>query len=101
MNLESVETMRSSTSIVVAAKDQISCDLAGEEVILDLKSGVYYGLDAVGARIWQFMQEPRSIAQIRELIMAEYEVDRSECESDLMEFLGTLVENGLVVEIKT
>jgi hypothetical protein len=39
----------SSDSIVVAAKDQVSSDLGGEVAILDLKVGVYYGLDEVGA----------------------------------------------------
>jgi hypothetical protein len=37
------------TSTVVAAKDQVSCDLVGEAVILDMKSGIYYGLNPVGA----------------------------------------------------
>ena len=39
----------SDRSIVVAAKDQVSCDLAGEAAILNMKNGVYYGLDPVGA----------------------------------------------------
>ena len=45
---------------MVATKDQVSCDLAGEAAILNIKSGVYYGLDPVGARIWNLMQEPRA-----------------------------------------
>ena len=49
----------SDRSVVVATKDQVSCDLAGEAAILNIKSGVYYGLDPVGARIWTLMQEPR------------------------------------------
>jgi hypothetical protein len=47
-------------SIVVATKDQVSSDLGGEVAILDLKAGVYYGLDTVGARIWNLIQEPRA-----------------------------------------
>ena len=52
----------SDRSVVVAAKDQVSCDLAGEAAILNIKSGVYYGLDPVGARIWSLVQEPRKVA---------------------------------------
>jgi len=37
---------------VFASKDQISCDLAGEAAILELKSGTYFGLDEVGAVVW-------------------------------------------------
>ncbi len=91
-----LEMSLSVKSIVVAAKDQICCDLAGEEVILDLRSGVYYGLDAVGARIWRLLQSETSIADIRDTIMSEYEVEREQCEADLLEFLTTMAGNGLV-----
>jgi hypothetical protein len=96
MNAESVESMLSPTSIIVAAKDQISCDLGGEEVILDLRSGVYFGLDAVGARIWQLLKEPTTLANIRDVVMSEYDVERELCEAELQEFFETLVQNGLV-----
>ncbi len=46
------------------SRDQISCDLAGEAPILNLKSGVYFGLDAVGARIWSLLQKPVMLAEI-------------------------------------
>ena len=41
-------------SSIVASKNAVSCDLAGESVILDMKSGKYFALDDVGTRIWQF-----------------------------------------------
>ncbi len=40
----------SERSIVVVANEQVSCDLSGDAVILQLKDGVYYGLDGVGGR---------------------------------------------------
>jgi hypothetical protein len=43
---------------VVATKEQASTDLGGEAAILNLRNGVYYGLDPVGARIWNIIQEP-------------------------------------------
>ena len=58
----------SDRSVVVATKDQVSCDLAGEAAILNIKNGVYYGLDPVGARIWNLMQEPRAVAEIQNAI---------------------------------
>jgi hypothetical protein len=40
---------------------RVSCNLAGEAVILNTKSGIYFGLKPVGARIWELVQEPRTI----------------------------------------
>ena len=85
-------------SIVVAVKDQVSSDLAGEIVILDLTRGVYYGLDAVGAHIWALLQEPRSVEAIRDAILAEYEVEPERCEHDLLALLGNL-ESAHLIEV--
>lgn len=88
--------MISTESIVVASSNQVSSDLAGEAVILDLDSGTYYGLDAVGLRVWNLVKEPRTVAQIVSAIVAEYEVDRGRCEKDLLALLDRLASNGLI-----
>lgn len=72
--------MVSNCSRVVATKEQVSSVLAGEAVILDLKSGVYYGLNDVGARIWNLLQEPRKVDEIRDTLLAEYSVEPEQCD---------------------
>ncbi len=88
--------MVSGSSTVVAAKDQVSSDLGGEVAILDLKAGVYYGLDAVGARIWSLIQEPRTVNEIRDILLEEYDVEPERCERDLLALLRRLADEGLV-----
>ena len=83
-------------SVVVAAKDQVSSDLGEEVVILNLKNGVYYGLDEVGARIWGLIQEPKAVEEIRDVLLDEYEVEVERCERDLLALLEELVADGLV-----
>jgi hypothetical protein len=89
----------SGSSVVVVAKDQISCDLAGEAAILNVKTGLYYGLDPVGARIWDLMQQPLPVAEIQNAITSEYDVEPERCASDLAELLQKLLAEGLI-EIK-
>jgi hypothetical protein len=86
----------SGSSTVVAAKDQVSSDLRGEVAILDLKAGVYYGLDAVGARIWSLIEEPRTVNEIRDILLEEYDVEPERCERDLLALLRRLADEGLV-----
>jgi len=83
-------------AIIVATKQQVSCDLGEEAAILNMKNSVYYGLDPVGARIWQLLQQPRSIAEIRDVIASEYDVSAERAESDLRELIGKLLSEGLV-----
>lgn len=94
-----MSSMISDRSVVVAAKDQVSCDLAGEAAILNIKSGVYYGLDPVGARIWTLMQEPRAVAEIQNTITGEYDVEPERCARDLIGLLEKLLAEGLI-EVK-
>ena len=84
-------------SLVQASPAQVSCDLGGEAAILNLNTGTYYGLDPVGARIWSFLATPKTVAQVRDSVLAEYEVDSARCESDLFALLDALAAAGLVL----
>jgi hypothetical protein len=86
----------SKNSIIAAAKEQVSCDLAGEAAILDLKSGQYYGLNSIGARIWSLIQEPHSISEVLHTLLEEYDVDASQCEQDLFALVQKLSASGLI-----
>ena len=83
-------------SAIVVSAEQVSCDLAGEAAILNLKDGVYYGLDPVGARIWKLIQQPRTFGEIRDTLLAEYEVDASSLELDMRDLLDQLAEHQLI-----
>lgn len=80
------------TATVRATREQVSCDLAEEIVVLSLADGAYYGLNPVAARIWELIQEPRSIRDIRDRLLEEYAVEPDRCTRDLEEVLELLLE---------
>ena len=88
--------MISRSSIIVASKEQVSCDFNGESVILSFKNDSYYGLSPVGTFIWELIKEPKTFGQIKEALLANYEVDPDECERDLLELVNDLLANELV-----
>lgn len=83
----------------MATPEQVSSDLAGESVILNLKTGMYFGLNEVGASVWNLLQQPRSVTDICTQILDEYEVDSEQCERDVLTLLNELIESDLI-EIK-
>ncbi len=83
-------------SVVVVSKDQMASDVAGETVILGLTAGRYYGVDAVGARVWQLIQTPTAFADLRRAIVSEYDVEPARCEADLLALLQKMADAGLV-----
>jgi hypothetical protein len=96
MTVPSLEKNMTLSNVVQAVKNQVSCDLAGEAAILDLKVGMYYGLNSTGAEIWKLLQEPTRIQKIHQFLLENYEVDKKECENDLLDLLETLQARGLI-----
>jgi hypothetical protein len=84
------------SSIVVAADEQISSDLGGESVILNMKTGVYHGLNEVGARVWDLIEKPKAVKQIKQVLLEEYEVEADVCTDDLFSLLNSLKNAGLI-----
>ena len=83
-------------SVVIAAREQVSCPLGEEAAILNMKNSVYYGLNPVGARVWNLLQQARSVGELRDTILEEYEVETDRCERDLFELLEKMRSEGLI-----
>ena len=71
-------------------------ELDGESILLNLDSGVYYGLDEVGTRMWTVLTESESIGVAYETLLAEYAVEPDELRADLTRLVGELLEQGLL-----
>lgn len=85
--------------IYKAITEQLSGDLGGEAVILSLKTGKYYGLNTLGARIWELLQTPRSTAVIEATILSEFDVGADECSTEVRSFIDLLKSEGLVESV--
>ena len=81
---------------VVAGRGQLSAKLSGEAVILGLADSVYYGLDGAGARIWELVQQPATLASVADTLAAEFDVEREIAMRDLVDLARTLQQRGLL-----
>ena len=76
---------------------QVMARQVGQEtVILDLASGTYFGLDPVGARIWQLMVECKTLAEVCQSMLAEYEVTGEKIEFDVLALAQELSAKQLI-----
>ena len=71
--------------------------LGDEAVILNLSTGIYFGLDIVGTRMWQLISECGSTEKIGEALLAEYEVEESQVRQDLALLIQQLKDKGLLI----
>ncbi|MEM9665694.1 MAG: PqqD family protein [Bacteroidota bacterium] len=81
---------------VRAVSQQVSSELTGEAVILNLNDGIYYGLNEVGARIWTLVQEGTVFRSIKETLLQEYDVPEDQCDAEVRRILEEMHTYGLV-----
>lgn len=83
-------------SRVAARPDVVSCELGGGAALLDMESGVYFGLNAIAARIWTHLGSPVQVESILGDLVATYEVEPARARDDLLRTLATLKDSGLI-----
>lgn len=74
----------------------MSRQVGDEAVILDLSSGTYFGLDPIGARVWQLLADGANLPQVVTTLLAEYEVAQEQLQQDVQALVDDLVTRGLV-----
>lgn len=81
---------------IKVSPDVISQEVSGETVILDLNSENYFGLDEIGTRIWQLVEETGDLETIFQRMLEEYEVEEDQLEEDLEKLISEVEKIGLV-----
>lgn len=84
------------TDIVCVSASQVASRVGDEFAILDLEHSAYYGLDRVGARIWELIQQPTRLSVVLESVLAEFDVDEITARADLLALIDDLNEKCLV-----
>lgn len=89
MNLPSIDDR-------LALSDQVvSRELSGESVLLDLKSGLYFGLNGVGTRVWNMVAQGGSLRDVNAALLAEFDAPATAIEAEVLRFAGELCQHGL------
>ena len=86
------------TTILSRREGLMTADMNGSAVMMDIMTGKYYNLGQIGGRIWELLEEPLTLAALVEKLTDEYDVSAEQCRTDILPFLNTLLERGLLVE---
>ncbi len=89
-------TVLPGSATFVAVDDNPSTNLDGETVILNLSRGTYFGLNEVGTIVWQALQQPATISDLRDAVVREFEVAAEVAEADVRSLLAEMIDAGLV-----
>lgn len=81
---------------LVRTDEYISTTLDGEEVILHRESEKYFGLNAVGTRLWELLEEPRTVDELVSIVQEDFDVSRERGREDVEAFIEDMEEADLV-----
>jgi hypothetical protein len=84
------------TTRVSVPPDVLIQELQGESVLLNLRTGRYFGLEEVGTRMWMNLTTAESLQAACDSLLAEYEVEGERLQRDLENLVEKLVEHGLL-----
>jgi hypothetical protein len=73
----------------------LSAEIGGEAVMMSIENGAYFGLNPIATRIWDLIEQPRSIAELIGVITEEYDVSEEQCVADVQEFVADMITRGI------
>ncbi|MCT7958517.1 PqqD family peptide modification chaperone [Laspinema palackyanum] len=86
-------------TVVVQNPDLLDCELDEDLVLMSIENEAYYGMNGIGKRIWWAMATPVSVQALCEQLQQQFEVDPLACENEVMNYLNTLLVEGLIHEV--
>lgn len=85
---------------VRVSDDVVFRELSGEVVLLNLATGIYYGLNDVGTRIWSLLAEEGSLESVKNALLRQYDVAPQQVEKDLLDLMEQLRSKGLIQQLE-
>ncbi|MFM7190360.1 MAG: PqqD family peptide modification chaperone [Microcystaceae cyanobacterium] len=78
-------------------QDLLASDLSAREtVMMDVDQGLYFGLEHVAKVIWDYLETPRTVADLSTYLSTTYEVDDQTLAIDLQAFLTEMTQHQLI-----
>jgi hypothetical protein len=83
-------------TVIGQGKELLSCEVDGEMVLMSIESGQYYYLNQIGNVIWSLLATPQPVAALCDALVAAYEVERAQCEQQVLAFLEDMRQDNLI-----
>ena len=74
----------------------LEAEVDGEIVALNVESGTCYGFNSTATRVWSMIEQPRTIGEICEALVSQFDVQPEDCHRDVVELIRELQSDGLV-----
>jgi Coenzyme PQQ synthesis protein D (PqqD) len=89
------------TDHLKVADEILSTKMEQETIILNLKTGMYHGLDPVGTRFFELLESAGDLAEVHRQLLAEFDVSPDRLEKDLLSLSQEMLSKGVLIIAKS
>ena len=97
MGIFAIEKKIGPDTVLQRKNDLLFNQIDGEIVMLSIENSEYYGMDKVGSRIWELLEQPVRFKELVDKLMEEYEVSEEQCTTDTLNFITKLCDKKLIL----
>ena len=69
----------------------------GELVMMNIETGSYVSMNNTGKIIWEQLEQSKTVEEIISDLLTQFEIERSQCEADVLPFIDKMIEQNLVI----
>ena len=87
-------------TVIARGTKHVETRMGDETVMMSIEQGKYFAVGSTAQRIWECLAQPTTITAIVDRLIDEYEIERTQCMSEVTVFVAHLMDNGLTVECR-
>ncbi|MFN8579069.1 MAG: lasso peptide biosynthesis PqqD family chaperone [Candidatus Sericytochromatia bacterium] len=85
------------SSNIIKNDSLVASELDDGLVMMSLENSSYYGLDPIGKRVWEILEEKTSVENLISKLIEEYDISKDECQKDILELLNSFAKENLII----
>lgn len=86
----------SSNTVYRRNADILTASVDGELVMMSIQAGNYYSIGGIGTLVWELLDRPRTLDELVDAVVADYDVERARCAADVAAFVDELLGLNLI-----
>lgn len=72
-------------------------EIDNQVVLLQYETGTYFTLNEVGTKVWQALEQGKTMSEILHHLLQEYAVSEKQLQQDILNLVNKLKEKGLIL----
>lgn len=90
------DTVIDDMSMIARRASLVAADVGNETVLMDLESGTMFQLNRTGARIWDLVETPRTLADLLAALAQRFPDGGAAMREDVVDFVGRMAASKLI-----